>query len=194
MNVEEVGRVAINTTVSGTAHPIHLARGACYLIRERKPELAYRLFDHLRKREEEPCLVVTRQYPARLRQDRDLEGVRVIWLSHTPGRENQNPSALGTLAKSIAQFVEEAGGRGIVILDGFEFLLVNNGFQQTLLFLEHVNEIVMQGQSLLLVPIDPDTLGERELALLERNVEVVEGGTVSADLERLEVAKLLQNY
>ena len=186
--------MAINTTVGDAVHPIHLSPGACYLIRERKPELAYHLFDHLRKRDGTPCLVVTRQYPARLRQDQDLEGVRIIWLSHTPGRENQNPSALSSLAKSIAEFIAEADGAGVVILDGFEFLLVNNGFQQTLLFLEHVNEVVMKGQSVLLVPVDPDTLGEREMALLERNVEVVEGGAVSADLERLEVAKLLQDY
>ena len=49
-------------------------------------------------------------------------------------------------------------------------------------------------RAVLLVPVDPDTLGEREMALLERNVEVVEGGAVIADLERLEVARLLQNY
>lgn len=173
---------------------IPLVPGACYLVEERKPDLAYRLFDALRKRKPVPGLVVTRQYPDRVKRERDLKDARIVWLSHTPGTDYQNPTALGALAKSIAKFVEDAGGEGVVLLDGLEYLVVNNGFLQTLMFIEHVNEFVMQKRGYVLLPVNPDALDEKELALLSRNLETVEGEAVRIDLERSEVAKLLDAY
>jgi len=71
---------------------------------------------------------------------------------------------------------------------------VNNGFLQTLMFVEHVNEFVMQRKAVVLIPVAPDALEEKELALLERNIEVLESPIVKMDLETREVSKLLDTY
>src|SRR3990172_1490108 len=103
---------------------VDLSRGVCYLVEEKKPELAYRLFKDL-VREPLPGLVITRQYPERVRRERALP----------------------------------AEGKGVVI-----------------------------------IPVAPGALEEKELALLERNLEVVESPAVKLDLEMREVGKLLDGY
>ena len=173
--------------------PLELERGVCYVVKEKKPDLGYRMFEAA-VRNATPGLCITRQHPDRLRRERNLGEVRVIWLSHTPGEDFHNPTAIGTLAKVIQKFVEDQGGEGVVLLDGIEYLVINNGFLQTLMFVEHVNEFVMQRRAILIMPVSPATLEEKELALLERNIEVVESPSLRADLEMREVGRLLDTY
>ncbi len=176
-----------------TGLPMDIEKGVCYLVKEKKPEVSYRLFEVLME-QRLPGLVVTRQYPDRVRRERELSDARIIWLSHTPGEDFHNPTAIGTLAKVLQKFIEDNGGEGVILLDGLEFLIINNGFLQTLMFVEHVNEFIMQQRGILLLPVSPDTLEEKELALLERNVKVLESPALKTDLETREVSKLLDTY
>src|SRR3989304_4465177 len=112
---------------SDLRHPFQMEPGACYLIEERKPELAYRVFEVLLESRHLPGLVITRQSPDRVKAEHDLGTSRLIWLSHTPGNDHQNPTALGTLAKTIAKFIEDAQGKAIVLLDGAALLPGKHG-------------------------------------------------------------------
>lgn len=179
--------------LEGAESSFPLEPGACYLIKEKKPDISYRLFSMLTQAKI-PGVVITRQYPDRVRRERGVEGSRIIWLSHTPGQDHHNPTALGSLAKLISGFVEENQGVCVILLDGIEYLGVNNGFLQTLMFAEHVNEFVMQRKAIVLIPVSPDALEEKELALLERNVEVVESPVLKMHLETREVSRLLDTY
>ncbi len=170
-----------------------IEKGVCYLVKEKKPDVSYRLFEVLLE-QKLPGLVVTRQYPERVRRERGLSDVRVVWLSHTPGEDFHNPTAIGTLAKVLQKFIEDNAGEGVILLDGLEFLIINNGFLQTLMFVEHVNEFIMQHRGILLLPVSPETLEEKELALLERNLKVLESPALKTDLETREVSKLLDTY
>lgn len=176
-----------------SAMPMDLEKGACYLVKEKKPELSFRLFEILLG-QKIPGLCITRQYPDRVRRERGLTDVRIMWLSHTPGEDFHNPTAIGTLAKVIQKFIEDNNGEGVVLLDGLEYLIINNGFLQTLMFVEHVNEFVMQRRAIIVLPISPETLEEKELALLERNMKVLESPTLKTDLETREVSRLLDAY
>ncbi len=173
--------------------PMELEKGVCYLVKEKKPELSFRLFELLLS-QKIPALCVTRQYPERVRRERGLADVRIVWLSHTPGEDFHNPTAIGTLAKVLQKFIEDNNGEGAILLDGLEYLIINNGFLQTLMFVEHVNEFVMQRRAILLLPVSPETLEEKELALLERNVKVLESPALKTDLESREVSRLLDTY
>ncbi|HYM40646.1 MAG TPA: DUF835 domain-containing protein [Thermoplasmata archaeon] len=176
-----------------TGLPMDIEKGVCYLVKEKKPDVSYRLLEVLLE-QKLPGLVVTRQYPERVRRERGLTDVRILWLSHTPGEDFHNPTAIGTLAKVLQKFIEDNGGEGVILLDGLEFLIINNGFLQTLMFVEHVNEFIMQHRAILLLPVSPETLEEKELALLERNIKVLESPALKTDLETREVSKLLDTY
>src|SRR5881296_2070332 len=187
------GEMGTEAEALRSAMPMELEKGVCYLVKEKKPELSFRLFEMLLA-QKIPGLCITRQYPDRVRRERGLTEVRIIWLSHTPGEDYHNPTAIGTLAKVIQKFIEDSNGEGAVLLDGLEYLIVNNGFLQTLMFVEHVNEFVMQRKAVVLIPCSPEALEEKELALLERNLEVLESPAVKLDLEMREVGKLLDGY
>ena len=170
---------------------IELEQGICYVIRERKPFLGFALFEN-EVAEGLQGLCVTRQFPDKLRDAFNLGESRIIWLSHTPGTDHHNPTSIGTLATIISSFIERYE-RCIVIIDGLEYLVINNGFQQVLRFLEHVNEQVMQSKSTVLIPISPNAFSEKELALLERNVEVIEQPAMSVALEK-DLTALIDQY
>ena len=149
-----------------------LEPGACYLIKERRGDFSYRLFTLLTATGVRG-LVFTRQFPDRVRGERGIVDSPVIWLSHTPGQHHHNPTELGSLAKLISGFIDENQGVGVILLVGIECLSLNNGFLQTLKFVEHVNEFVMQRKAIVLIPVPPDAFEEKELALLERSVTVL---------------------
>ncbi len=149
-----------------------MEEGVCYVVKERKPLLAYRMFEGSIA-EGSPGLCVTRQFPEKVRDAFELGETRILWLSHTPGKDHHNPTSIGTLATVISSFIERYK-KCIVLIDGLEYLVINNGFQQVLRFVEHINEQVMQSKSTVLIPISPNAFSEQELALLERNVETID--------------------
>ncbi|MBN1677416.1 MAG: DUF835 domain-containing protein [Candidatus Thermoplasmatota archaeon] len=165
--------------------------GLCYVVKERKPFLAYKLFESVLAAGV-PGLCVTRQFPDKVKEIFDLKDTRVLWLSHTPGKDHHNPTSIGTLATIISSFIERYT-KCVVLMDGLEYLVINNGFQQVLRFVEHINEQVMQSRSTVLVPISPSAFSEKELALVERNVQVIEQPSVSVGLER-DFTTLIDEY
>jgi hypothetical protein len=165
--------------------------GLCYVVRERKPFLAYRLFEAAIAKGD-PGLCVTRQFPDKVREAFEIGESRILWLSHTPGQDHHNPTSIGTLATIISSFVER-NKKCVVLIDGLEYLVINNGFQQVLRFVEHINEQVMQSRSTVLIPVSPSAFSEKELALLERNVEVIEQPQISVDLEK-DFTTLIDQY
>lgn len=170
---------------------VKIEEGLCYVVKERKPYLAYKLFSSAIA-EGIPALCVTRQFPEKVREAFDLKDTRILWLSHTPGPDHHNPTSIGTLATLISSFIERYK-KCYVLIDGLEYLVINNGFQQVLRFVEHINEQVMQSRSTVLIPISPNAFSEKELALLERNVETIEQPSMSLTLEK-DFASLIDQY
>ncbi len=175
------------------SRPASLGLGdGCYLIKEERPQLSYQLLK-LFVSEGSQGLVISRRHPSRLRSESGLEDVRLVWLSHTPGEDFHNPSALGSLNKLICRFIQD-NERAAVLLDGLEYLTLYNDFVQTLLFVEHVNEFVMQNPGVVLIPLNPSALDSKQLALLERNLEAIDGEALTKEIEREKVLKLMDTY
>ncbi len=151
-----------------------IERSRSYLLREKRPTLSFLIFERL-VRHRVPGLVVTRQHPDRVRQEHSLRNVRIMWLSHIPGKDFQEPTALGTLSKVIEMFIADNNGECVLLLDGIEYLILNNDFMPTLRFVEHINAFVMRDGAIFLLPLDPRALNEKELNLLERVPAVMKG-------------------
>jgi two-component system cell cycle response regulator len=118
-------------------------------------------------------LCVTRQHPETIRKEWGLDKTPIIWLSNQLGKVYVNPTNIGILSDTIIRFVEKSGD-SIVLVDGIEFLMVNNDFSKVLRMIHHITEAVMEYKSRLLISVDPRALDTREMALLERNMEIID--------------------
>ncbi|HIH75812.1 MAG TPA: DUF835 domain-containing protein [Methanomassiliicoccales archaeon] len=155
-----------------SAKVYELRRGFSYLVKETKPNKSFEIFvDQVTHNIQGLC--VTRQHPTNIRKEWGLEKTPIIWLSNQLGKVYVNPSNIGILSDTIIRFVEKSGD-GVILIDGIEFLIVNNDFDKVLRMVHHVTEAVMENRSRLIVSVDPRTLEIRELALLERNMEIID--------------------
>ena len=149
-----------------------LHKGFAYLVRETKPRKSFEVFvDQVTHNIQGLC--VTRQHPTTIRKEWGLDKTPIIWLSNQLGKVYINPTNIGILSDTIIRFVEKSGD-SVVLIDGVEFLIVNNDFEKVLRMIHHVTEAVMENKSRLIVSVDPRTLSVRELALLERNMEIID--------------------
>src|SRR6266545_902908 len=85
--------------------PFGLEEGTCYLVRGKKAETSYLLFQAIVERGA-PGLCITTMYPEKVRSRYRLASVPVWWISFVPGDQHYAPNAIGILAKVIEGFVE----------------------------------------------------------------------------------------
>jgi len=170
---------------------MRLRRGACYILEDDTSDTAYRLFSRIVP-EMAAGFCVSRLHPAKVRTRLGPLDVRVGWLAEVPGNDHFSANAMASLAKAIQQFIQEHSSSAVVLIDGLEYVIVHNGFQPTLLaFVEHLNEYVMSTQAIVLIAFRPQTLEPRELALLERNLQVLAGKDVKSQLDIEDLGDIL---
>src|SRR3989442_6621792 len=104
-----------------SAMPMELEKGACYLVKEKKPELSFRLFEMLLG-QKTPALCITRQYPDRVRRESGPAETRIILLSHTPGEDFPKPTPIRTLAQGIHKIIEGNNREEVVVLCRLQYL------------------------------------------------------------------------
>jgi hypothetical protein len=120
-------------------------------------------------------LIVSREYPANIRNNLGVGEIPMIWL--TTSKEGCNmanvqcidPVDLVELGHSIKDFIKKTE-ESVVIIDGLEYLITQNSFPEVLKFLESLNDYVFQKKTRLLVPLDYKVLNEKELHLLKREL------------------------
>lgn len=145
--------------------------GNAYLVEERRPRLSYELLE-ASLGSGFSGLVVTRELPKKLQAERDLDGCRILWMTNMVGDGRINPTAIGILMSQIRGFIE-GNPKSAVLIDGLEYLISLNTYDRMLQFMHQLRDLVITSDSVLLVPFDPRTVSERELALLERNLETI---------------------
>lgn len=128
-------------------------------------------------------LVVTRRHPGEIRIDYLIQTTPVVWLSSIPGKDNMDPVKLSLLTDMIVNFLENSDN-SIVLVEGIEYLMTANDFPKVLRALDRWSEVVMATSARLVISLDPRAFDEKELALIERNREVVNPGD-RASVERI---------
>ena len=148
-----------------------LEDGRTYIVKERKPQRALERFTRLVS-EGYRGLYITRQHPDHVSRSR-IENVRLIWLSTTLGANYMDPHNLASLTALVKDYLQP-GPRVVILLDGLEYLMINNDFARILKFVELLNEMVMEQGAILLLSVDDRAFEEKELAHLERSAELIE--------------------
>ncbi len=156
-----------------TAPAYKLERGLTYLIIDSSSNHAFEIFRDLVTHGSQG-LCLTRKPPKTVMEVYGLEKTPVLWLSRVANQKNcVRPSPPENVAMAVERFLD-VSKESVVLLDGLEYLVAYNDFLSVLALLHDFNEIVSLSESILLIPIDPRAMSEREFALLRRETQVIE--------------------
>jgi hypothetical protein len=82
---------------------------------------------------------------------------------------------LGAIILEAQRFLKkEEGKETIVMLDGIEYLIVQNDFSKVIKFVQTLKDTISIGRSKLLIPFNLAALEESRRALLTRDLELLE--------------------
>ncbi len=150
---------------------VPLERGSSYLLPDEKPDRAFQILAseiaHGGK-----ALVIARLYPDEVRKRYGLKDVPVLWLSRGYGKETVNPTNLGALVQDIERFMSGKED-SVVLLDGLEYLLVQNDPQKVVKFIQVLVDSASVHRSKLLVSFDVKAVSEAVRALITRDLQSI---------------------
>jgi hypothetical protein len=120
-------------------------------------------------------LIITRQHPSDVRTKHFIQTTPIVWLSTVSGSENMDPAKLNMITDFIVGYVEKSQN-GVVLVDGIEYMITSNDYQKVLRAVDRWTESAMTSNSRVIITIDPRAFDIKELALMEKNKEVVRPG------------------
>lgn len=151
-----------------------LKKGTSYLVAGEKPDLAFGIFSSAIKGGASG-LCITRTYPDEVSEEYDVGDAPILWLSRDSRRANISPTNLGAIILEAQRFLKkEEGKETIVMLDGIEYLIVQNDFSKVIKFVQTLKDTISIGRSKLLIPFNLAALEESRRALLTRDLELLE--------------------
>ena len=164
-------------------------RGNTYLIKEKEFDLARDVSLELYKNRFKG-IVISREHPEKIKGKIDVD-MSVFWLTKDP-KDKTSVKPDFTLLEKIID--DEIDRDTFVLLNRFDYLVTQNGFMETLNFIQHLNEMFYARKSILILSFDPNTLNSQELSLLEKETTVIERRReerLSADL--LDLLEFINN-
>ncbi len=166
----QVSLTAARAEAPAADEPPALGGSSSYLVREATPDQAYRLFRDARAAGK-PGMVITRTYPQKIREKLAEPEVPILWLSNVGKGNTVRPKDLEKLSLAVEQFL--AREKGVVLLDGIEYLVTNNNFLTVLRLVQAIRDQVAVNNGVLLLSVNPSTLDAHQMTLLEREVDRV---------------------
>ena len=159
----------------GISRKYNIRAGRSYVVREAPPHISFDAFVNLVSTAANgegklTGLAVTRQHPDLVREKYALEETKIFWLATRAGADVISPTNLGILTHTLVKFTEGSTD-GVILLDGMEYLVSNNDFTKVLRMIDQVNDNITQSKCRMIIPVDPRAFDQRQLALLERNME-----------------------
>jgi len=139
-----------------------LEDGRSYLARDQKS--AFEGFSELVRNGHEG-LLITRIVPAEVRKDYGIQTTPIRWLAETKGQDAIPPGDLLGLSLTIKDFLEKAK-KPVVMLQGIEYLTTYNGFTPILRLINGLRESSAATSGILILPVLPKSLEERDDVLL----------------------------
>jgi len=151
---------------------LELERGYSYLLETDDPTRVFEIFqDHLRHGARGMC--ISREYPEKLKNRYDLGGANMLWLSYDRDIPYvREPTNIPLIYSEVKNFIDE-GEDCIVLISGLEYMISQSNFIKVLKFIQLLNENVAVRDSLLIMPVTPEALDEKEVKMLERELKLI---------------------
>ncbi len=152
---------------TGKKADFELKKGRTYMLNEKKPRTIRAIFNQVVEKGL-PGLYITRENPEELHFS-SFDNVKILWLSSIPGRSRVDPTDLTKMHSVISEFMENSEG-SIVGFEGIETVITSTDFKKTLKLIQRVRDMAVEKHSIFILSVDPDTLGDKEMALIEKEV------------------------
>jgi hypothetical protein len=166
--MQRLSLTPIKETVQAGKRQFELEFGSSYIIKN-DVEKAYEIFaDNVFSGLEGLC--ITRKFPPKVREKYRLEKTPIIWLTDEKAQDQATVHSLQDLSILINNFLEKTS-HAIVLLDGFEYLITNQGFEPFIRFLQLSRSRCEQHDSILIAPLLESSLALREAKLIERETK-----------------------
>lgn len=110
-------------------------------------------------------LCISRSSPEKIRETYGLRTTPILWLTEEGSKDAIAPTDLHGLLVTIKAFLQRTD-RTIIIVHGLEYLISVNGFRVVSRLIVRLNDLIIQKKGILLTPVAPGCLSERQLALL----------------------------
>jgi DNA-binding MarR family transcriptional regulator len=138
-----------------------------YIIKEAMPDRAYKvLCESVNSGYKGLC--VTRTDPTDIKNRYDLN-IPFVWLTKQKNKDFLTSTNVNVLKIKIREFIK-ANKKSIILLDRLDYLINMQGFNNVLKFIYEVNDDVLNNKAILLLNINPLTLSQQELTLLEQEL------------------------
>jgi len=167
LQTQSLSITPVREVVKGATRRFELESGSSYLV-ENDVEKAFEVFaDNVLSGLEGLC--ITRQFPSKVRRKYGLEKTPIIWLTSEKAEGEVTVHSIQDLSILIANFLEKTK-RGVVLLDGIEYLTTNHGFELFIRFLQMSRSRFEQKDAILIAPLLEEALDKREVKLIEREM------------------------
>jgi hypothetical protein len=166
------GNSAIGELV-GVYDGIDFHLGSSYLIKDVDATRLYRIYNSLVEGLDSG-LCISRSYPKKMIEQHKVTKGDFIWMTtNTIGHDHcVNPTNIGMVHMSIMDFLR-THRKGLITLEGVEYLVSNNGYDPILRLLHALNDKITVSDAILLVTMDEQTLAPREMRILEKDFDKV---------------------
>jgi hypothetical protein len=149
-------------------------QGYNYLVVDNDPKMAFEMFVSVLKQGGKG-LTISTTFPDKIKKEHEIAQSEVIWLTDTsvPDQKTINPHRLEfEMMRMYASFVK-GNDNAVIILDGFEYLVVENGFDKVFKFIKKVNDLSSMNKATLFVPIGVSSLEPDQLGTLKKEFDKV---------------------
>jgi hypothetical protein len=146
-----------------------LQEGESYLFSGETSDEAFKAFvDHALHGYKGLC--ITREKPESIAKRYRISKTSIFWLTNLRGTEEKSTETLTDVQLLIGSFLSE-NEKAVVLLDGLEYLISNNGFQPVYSFIQSKRSQIAQRKAIMIVPVNLETLDKKEQALLKRELQ-----------------------
>jgi archaellum biogenesis ATPase FlaH len=102
-----------------------------------------------------------------------MPSARVVWLSAMRTENQATVDSLLDLSLLISNFLKKAK-HGVVLLDGFEYLITNHGFNAFIRFLQFIRSRFEHSEAILIAPLLEEALEQKQTKLIEREMKLLD--------------------
>ncbi len=157
---------------------VEMESGYTYLSDCEDPVKSYKLFSDL-VRSGKPGLCITRHNPDKIRNTYGIAKTPIVWLTKNKmnGQQSIDSTELFKIYPTIADFVSKIDD-GVVLMDGLEYLILDNDFLSVVKLIEQTNDAIMASSSRMVLQLDANVLDKKEFHLLKRWMRSASGDSI----------------